>query len=309
MNESAESELNDRSSIIHRFGKTVASAYESSSVGQALDVFAHEVRVLARAHQAALSYLPDGGFESAVHAISLSDKYAEYRSYDVMPTVEGIWGQLTNSTDGFCLTQEELQTHSGWKNFSDLKDDRGLEHPPMRGWLAVPILIRDQSFVGVLQASDKVDGDFTKADLAEFRHLALMLSPMLELQEVQRQLKVTSESADALARDAKGAQKRAESAEKELAATVEQLRLANAALEKHVRDLEERNESLELEGVQRLKTQQSLQESESRFRTMAEMLPAMISIFQGVGHSYANPATEKITGYTLEELAVTPFTS
>lgn len=309
MNESAESELNDRSSVIHRFGKTIASAYESSSVGQALDIFAHEVRVLARAHQVGLSYLPNGGFESAVHAISLSDKYAEYRSRDVMPTGEGIWRQLADSTDGFCLTQEELQTHSGWKNFSDQEDDRGLEHPPMRGLLAVPIRSRDQSFVGVLQASDKVEGDFTKEDLEGFRHLALMLSPMLELQEVQRHLEVTSESVDALARDAKGAQERAESAEKELAATVEQLRLANAALEKHIRDQEERNESLELEGVQRRKAQQSLQESESRFRTMAEMLPAMISIFQGVGHSYANPATEKITGYTLEELAVTPFTS
>jgi len=40
---------------------------------------------------------------------------------------------------------------------------------------------------------------------------------------------------------------------------------------------------------------------------MAEMLPAMIAIFQGTGHAYANPAFAEITGYSQDELASLPF--
>ena len=182
-----------------------------------------------------------------------------------------------------------------------------MEHPPMRGWLAVPIFSRDQSFVGVLQASDKFEGEFTPADLEEFEHLAMILSPMLELQEVQRQLQVTSESVATLSEENKGANRRADEAEQKLAQTVEELRESNAALEQHVRDLKSRNEALEQEGDQRRQAQESLLESEARFRTMAEMLPAMVGIFQGTGHSYANPATEGITGYSIEELSKMSF--
>ena len=38
------------------------------------------------AHQAAISYVPDGNFKAAIHTHSFSEKYARYNSYDVMPT-------------------------------------------------------------------------------------------------------------------------------------------------------------------------------------------------------------------------------
>jgi PAS domain S-box-containing protein len=304
---SDEPESHDQSSIIRSFGRTLASAYESNSIEQALDVFVQQVRLIVGAHQAALSYLPGGDFPSGVHAISLSDKYEKYLSYDVMPTGEGIWGTLAHSRSGFCMTHEQLTSHPAWKAFSQLTDERGLEHPPMRGWLAVPIYSRDHSFVGVLQASDKFEGEFTPEDLEEFGHLAMILSPMLELKEVQRQLQLTSESVATLSEQNKGANQRAEAAELQLANTIEKLRQANATLEKNVQDLESRNQALEEEGAQRRKVQESLLESETRFRTMAEMLPAMVAIFQGTGHSYANPATEGITGYGIEELRKMSF--
>ncbi len=82
-----------------------------------------------------------------------------------------------------------------------------------------------------------------------------------------------------------------------------------AALEKTIDDLRQRNKSLEQQAVDGRRAQESLLESESRFRLMAEMLPTMIAIFQGTGHSYANPATAKITGYSLKELSTLSFTS
>jgi PAS domain S-box-containing protein len=54
--------------------------------------------------------------------------------------------------------------------------------------------------------------------------------------------------------------------------------------------------------VQRKQAEDALRASEHRFRTMAEKMPAMTAIFQGMGHAYANPAAVELMGYSLEEL-------
>ncbi len=300
----------DHSSIIRELDRTVAAAYGAKSLDQALDVFVQQARLLIGAHQAALSYIPGGNFHLAVHAISLSEKYEKYKSYDVMPTGAGIWSLVAQQKSSVCMTHAELVTHPGWRNFSDLKDDHGLEHPPMRGWLAVPILSSHDEFVGVLQATDKVEGDFDESDLEQLQHLATLLSPMFELQSVHKKLQQRTDqlneqqnSVVMLADNACDAKLRAEAAEEKLAQTVEELEIANETLARNHRDLRNRYEALEQESAIRRHAQESLLESEKRFRTMAEMLPAMVAIFQGTGHSYANPAYEQITGYSSSELA------
>ena len=305
----ARNNPSNHSSIIGDLDQTIVAAYGAETFDQALDVVVRQARLVIGAHQAALSYIPAGHFQTAVHAVSLSEKYEKYKSYDVMPTGEGIWGVVAERKTSFCMSHEELVKHPAWKNFSDMKDDRGLEHPPMRGWLAVPILSRDREFVGVLQASDKFEGDFNQDDLEQLEHVALLLSPILELQSVQQKLKQRTDqlneqqsSVVALADNANDARLRAEAAEEKLAQTVQELKIANEALEQNNRDLKHRYEALEQESAIRRHAQESLLESEKRFRRMSELLPAMVAIFQGTGHSYANPAYERITGYTVEEL-------
>ncbi len=304
------------SSIVRELDRTMASTYGAESLEQALNVFVHEARLVIGAHQAALSFIPEGRFRDAIHAISLSEKYDKYKSYDVMPTGEGIWAVVVKEKLSFCLSHEELLNHPAWMNFGDLKDDRGLEHPPMRGWLAVPILSHDQEFVGVLQASDKFKGDFDQHDLEQLQHLAMLLSPMFELHSVHLKLKQRTaqlneqqNSVVMLADDASDAKLRAEAAEDKLAQTVEQLKIANEALERNNRDLRNRYEALEQESAIRRHAQESLLESEKRFRTMSEMLPAMVAIFQGTGHSYANPAYQQTIGYSMDELATMSYTT
>ena len=130
------------------------------------------------------SYVPDGNFKAAIHTHSFSKKYEKYNAYDVMPTGEGIWGMIVEQKIPLRMTQEELVSHPRWKNFGGLKDGRGLEHPPMVGWLAIPIVRRDGGFVGVLQLSDKVEGEFTEEDQELLTRLASLIGPTLELQYV-----------------------------------------------------------------------------------------------------------------------------
>ncbi|MEZ6050710.1 MAG: response regulator [Planctomycetaceae bacterium] len=308
------SDRSTRSSIVRDLDQTIADTYAAESLEQALEVFVHQARLVIGAHQAALSYIPEGKFRDAIHAISLSEKYDKYKSYDVMPTGEGIWTLVASEKRSFCMTHEELTRHPAWRGFGGLKDARGLEHPPMRGWLAVPILSHNQEFFGVLQASDKYEGEFDEHDLIQLQHLALLLSPIFELQSVHQKLKLRTaqlneqqNSVVLLADNANDAKLRAEAAEEKLAKTVQELKIANEALEHKNRDLRNRYEALEQESAIRRHAQQSLLESERRFRTMAETLPAMVAIFQGTGHSYVNPACEQMTGYSQAELANLSF--
>ncbi|MBP86682.1 MAG: hypothetical protein CMJ64_08200 [Planctomycetaceae bacterium] len=163
------------------------------SFDEALDLWAQQARSAIGAHQSAVSFIPHGDFKEGKHAVSLSDKYEQYRTYDVLANGDGIWALVVNEKLSFCLTDEQLKSHAAWKNFSDLKDSRGLEHPPMRGWLAVPILSRVREFVGVLQLSDKIAGDFTERDLALAQRLAQLMAPAFSLQYLNEEAQHRSE--------------------------------------------------------------------------------------------------------------------
>lgn len=212
--------------IVRDLDWALAEAYGTENLDEALKVIAEQARIMVGAHQAALSYIPDGDFRHAVHAIALSDKYAKYRGYDVMPTGVGTWTLIIEHKFSLCMSQEELIRHPRWKNFSDLKDARGLEHPPMRGWLVVPILTRRGNFVGLLQLSDKYAGEFTQQELALLTHLAKLVAPTLELQLANTELLQRTEALAAERRTALKLSQNAEVARAQAAQVEERLNLA-----------------------------------------------------------------------------------
>ena len=74
------------------------------------------------------------------------------------------------------LTDEELRAHPDWRNFGDEVDD----HPPMRGWLAVPLIGSDGVNYGFIQASDRLEGDFSEQDEANLVRLATLTATALD---------------------------------------------------------------------------------------------------------------------------------
>lgn len=59
--------------------------------------------------------------------------------------------------------------------------------------------------------------------------------------------------------------------------------------------------------TERKQAELALQQSEARFRVVAETASCAFLIYQGNHLRYVNPATEKITGYSREELMTIPF--
>ena len=74
------------------------------------------------------------------------------------------------------LTDQEMRAHPEWRNFGTEVD----RHPTMRGWLAVPLIGSDGANYGFIQASDRLEGDFTEQDESNLVRLATLTSTALD---------------------------------------------------------------------------------------------------------------------------------
>ena len=166
----------------------VADAAQAITQHQTLDAMMLEVAQQARsiigAHQAAVSLLGAGGLASGwQHTITqraLSEKYAAYRHLTEKSDGSGIYALVCETNQPMRLRQAELLAHPRWRGFGDYAS----QHPPMNGWLAVPMIGRDGGNIGVLHLSDKMEGDFTQQDeyvATELAQLAAIASDNLQL--------------------------------------------------------------------------------------------------------------------------------
>ena len=146
------------------------------AVDPVLTQAAELARVLARAHQGAATQLIGEGWAHARKYFSLSEKYAEWADYRQPAAGYGIHAYAHKVRRPIRLTDEELRAHPEWRNFGGQKDS----HPPMRGWLAVPLIGFDGQNYGFIQASDRLEGDFTEQDEANLVRLATLTSAALD---------------------------------------------------------------------------------------------------------------------------------
>ena len=133
-------------------------------------------RILAPAHQGAATQLVGEGWARARKYFSLSEKYAAWADYRAPARGVGIHAYAHTVQRPIRLTDEELRAHPEWRNFGA---EAG-RHPPMRGWLAVPLIGSDGANYGFIQASDRLEGDFTAQDEANLVRLASLTSTALD---------------------------------------------------------------------------------------------------------------------------------
>lgn len=134
------------------------------------------IRVLIGAHQSAIAIIVQKDWSSIRKYFSLSQKYAAWANYDTPATGYGTHGWLLRYNQPVRMTQAELEAHPEWKGFGA---EAG-KHPPMRGWMAAPIVGPDGTNWGLLQLSDKYEGDFTEEDEKYFLDFVQLVSEALE---------------------------------------------------------------------------------------------------------------------------------
>jgi signal transduction histidine kinase len=91
------------------------------------------------------------------------------------------------------LRQNELERHPAFRGFGGL----GGAHPPLRGWLAAPLVGRDGANLGVIQVTHKEEGEFTSQDEAVLVQVAQMAAAVIEDRLLRSQLEERVRELDA----------------------------------------------------------------------------------------------------------------
>jgi signal transduction histidine kinase/DNA-binding response OmpR family regulator len=126
---------------------------------------------IIEAHQAVINVIVNSNdWASAITKVCLSDKYAQWRDYDEPSDGSGIYRLVCEIQRPMRLTQAELEAYPAWQGFGKAAG----KHPPMRGWLCVPLVSRNGNNLGVIQLSDKYEGEFSEED----ENIAIQLAQM-----------------------------------------------------------------------------------------------------------------------------------
>jgi len=184
-------------SQLHGLTAAALAINSALSIEEVLQVITEQARSIIGAHQSVTSMTVNENWAQAINAVSLSDKYAQWRDYDEMPDGSGIYACICHTNRPMRMTQAQLEAHPRWRGFGK---ETG-KHPPMRGWLAAPLIGRDGHNIGLIQLSDKYEGEFTEEDEAVIVQLAQMASVAIEntrLYEAEQQPRSQAETANRL---------------------------------------------------------------------------------------------------------------
>ena len=182
----AEKDVQDYLLTLQRAADAAQAITWHQTLQGTLQEIAQQVRGVIGAHQAVVSLTHDGDWAQAINALSLSEKYAQYRDLIEPMDGSGIHALVCETNRPLRMTQAELEAHPRWRGFGHYAG----KHPAMRGWMAVPLTDRDGKNVGLLQLSDKYEGEFTQTDEYVALELAQLASSAIEnsrlIEEVNR---------------------------------------------------------------------------------------------------------------------------
>lgn len=126
-------------------------------------------------HQGVATRLRHGWVDATTY-VALSETYAAWRDYDVVPKGLGVLNAVTRENRPLRLTGEQLVAHPEWRGLQDAPD-----HPPLPDYLAAPFVGRDGRNLGLVQLSHKTDDSpFSAEDEAIVVQLTRMASSVIE---------------------------------------------------------------------------------------------------------------------------------
>ena len=172
----AEKDVQDQLFTLQRAADAAQAITAQQTLKGAMQEVADQACGVIGAHQALVMLTKGDAWNPSIYGLSLSEKYAKYRGLSDAVDGSGIYALVSETKRPIRLTQAELEAHPRWRGFGDYAD----RHPVMRGWLAVPLMGRNGVCIGVLQLSDKFEGEFTLADEYVVVEMAQLAATALE---------------------------------------------------------------------------------------------------------------------------------
>jgi PAS domain S-box-containing protein len=173
-----------------------ATTIHSLSLNDALAVITERAREIVGTHQAMTTVTSSHEGAPPLGTVSLSEKYAAWHGHELRPGTSALDALVCHRNRPLRLTAAELEAHPVRASLDHDRSGR----PPVRGWLAAPLRDRDGNNLGLIQLSDKYEGDFTEQDEAVLLQLAQMASVAIhnaQLYEQGQAARATAEAANA----------------------------------------------------------------------------------------------------------------
>jgi PAS domain S-box-containing protein len=171
-----EEERERRAAQLQALADAAVTIGATTTIPGITSVVTEAARRIIGAHTSVTSFTVDENWAQAITARSLSERFAAWGDYDARPDGSGIYRLVCHSNRPMRLTRAELEAHPAFRGYGAEKG----RHPPLNGWLAVPLVARDGRNLGLIQLSDKYDGDFGEADEAILVQLAHLASEAVE---------------------------------------------------------------------------------------------------------------------------------
>ncbi len=166
----------------------------TQSIDEILALITTQARDIIGAHLALTCMPRDANGVQSIASRSFSEKYGEWGDYEAVPDDSGIYQIVCDTNRPLRMTQEEIEVHPAWRGFG-----KGTgKHPPLRGWLAVPLIGREGNNLGLLQLSDRYTGEFNDEDEAILVQLAQIASIAIENARLYRQAQEAVNARDEL---------------------------------------------------------------------------------------------------------------
>lgn len=193
----AEEELARTTAIEQRRSKLLSRVAEASrsinavlSVDSIVRVLAGEARRIVDCHCSIARHFPFLEETPIIQIPSLTDKYEALRGREFGPSKLSCHVRQTNQP--LCLSEQDFLEQSQWHE----EDPSECERFPLRGWLGVPLIGHGGDNLGLIELSDKLEGDFTPEDEAVLLQLAAIAAVGIENARLYERLKEQDQRKD-----------------------------------------------------------------------------------------------------------------
>jgi PAS domain S-box-containing protein len=166
----------------------INSAHDVNSV---LGVVTEEARALLDVHQAVTSMVLNPQHPQPINVVSNSVKYPHG---SVSPNIDALrfYDAINQANEPIRLTQTEVESDPRWKTLAPIAGFA----TSINGWLAAPLMGRNSRPMGLIQLSDKIEGDFTADDEAILVQLSQLTAIAIENARLYQELRANDERKD-----------------------------------------------------------------------------------------------------------------
>jgi serine phosphatase RsbU (regulator of sigma subunit)/CheY-like chemotaxis protein len=174
--------LDDRSEIEARHLRKLADAAlvinSTLALDEILKVINDSARDIISAHHAEAFIMTDADADTVGPDVtrSYSQKYDAWASEGRPIDLSSIHGMVWERLEPVRMSKKEIEANLASHGVFGVPSG----HPMLEGWLAVPVMGRTGRRLGVVQVSDKIDGEFTDSDEVVLVQLAQLAAVAIE---------------------------------------------------------------------------------------------------------------------------------